>query len=485
MRLADADVLLGDGSLGWEERASLGLGDCVHLVEVTDYGPESRTAYVVDVPYEGAYLGELEDGTIVEFGPSEVVDVKRRTHSMGGVFDWLKKTFIPPNFDPQSRTLVPARQEVIPTQEERRGLLAPIKKFFKGFVPRGGASMFDVFSRKPQLPVEAGEQAAAPYIPPVSMFSTFDPDRPGPLTGFSDTAGAIAVPSVPGPLAPVIERVQEIFQPFQESPAPESFDAAKARQQDLFSGMFAAAPPVEAADIFRPFKKSEVISEKEAIRDFPVPKGYGVKDIKILRLPRRTEVFPTPEDVARGIIEFWDPIDDAFRDIQKTRGEPWFQEELVENKIAEIPLESLGNCSGWPDIMTEVAAFLNIPWQALREHAEISDMGSDEEEWEDVSQVYENIVYPAGEIITEGLNMIKPDYLPGYFSVAIDGDHGCMFVIKYVEEATDFDADAYRRHTDPDYDPAEQEAEPLSEEELEDVVRQAKKPKKKSKKRSK
>lgn len=451
MRLADADVLLGEGcALGWEERSSLSLGDCVHLVEVTERGPESRAAYVVDVPTGETYLGELEDGSLVEFGPAEVVDVHRGRHEMGGIFDWVKKTFLPPPpLPPESRALVPAApQPMIPSPEERKGLLAPIRKFFKGLKPPSGASMFEAFRPKSQLPVEAQESIPASYIPPASMFSTFDPSAPGPLSRFAEHAGTIAVPSVPGPLAPFVERAQEVFQPFQASPEPEPFEAAQARQQELWSGMFSEQAPVaEAADIFKPFDKSEVVSYKQAIRDFPVPKGYSHKDVKILRLPPREELFPEVEDVARGLLEFYDPIDKKLFDyIRDTRSEDWWKGTVEEDGISVLHLESLGNCGDWPDVLTEVAAFLNIPWMALRSLAEVAEDEEGSEEWEDVSLVYDNIVYPAADLIAKAANLLKPADLPGHFEVSWDEDHGCMLILNYVETAPGFDRRRYEEH---------------------------------------
>jgi hypothetical protein len=449
MRLADADVLtMGDGNIPpLEVRLDLQPGDRVGLYEEVRHpsmgaGLSPIEAIVLGSPEPGWFVGETEDGREITFHASNVADVQMGSPQMGGIFDWFKR-LAPPV---PGSSMIPSEPQQLPTlpakPEERKGLIAKLKEAFaapfeppsREMIQTEKKSMFDFF-KKPTtgLPEERAGGEVTRYEKKSSMFSFLSPEATGPLTKFADKAAAIALPDRPGPLAPYIERALAPFTTIMpKSPEPEPFEAKRARQMEMWSGMFEKEPEVKVSHskMFEMFPKSDIQPYEEVIPP-EVPKNLH-QSVKVLPMPRRQTLLPSLEEVARGFMGFYNPISELWDTIREARSNPAWQKYLAQYGYAKEPLESLGNCGGPPDIFMELASFMHIPWEEFRNRAEVEEH-DEEEEWVNDDLVWMEIVIPAIELITQALDMMRPEDIPGHFIMEKGDDHGCMLIITYVE----------------------------------------------------
>lgn len=455
MRLIDADVLdQGSGNIPpLEVRLDLQPGDRVGLYVEARHssmgaGYSPIEAIVLGSPEPGWFVGETEDGQEITFHAGNVADIQMGSPQMGGMLDWFKR-FAPPV---PGSSMIPAEPppSQLPSLPEQRGLIAKIKEAFVApFEPMSREmvqitekkSIFDFFKKKSGLPTERASSEVTRYEKKPSMFSFLDPESPKTLAPFFERASSIVLPDQAGPLAPYIEKALEPFVIIPKSPEPEPYEVQKARQKELWGGMFEKEVEGKPAlsKMFEMFPESEVKPYEEVVPE-KVRKQLH-RSVKVLPLPRRQELLPSLEDVARGFMGFYDPIDDLWNEIRKVRSAPSWQEYLEKYGLAREPLESLGNCGGPPDLMEELAYFLNIPWQEFRKRAEIENVGTDEEEWVNDELIWIEIIGPAVELMTQALEAMKPQDIPGRFLIEKDDDHGCMLMLSYVEGEESEDAE--------------------------------------------
>jgi hypothetical protein len=447
MRLADADVLAqGDGNIPpLEVRLDLQPGDHVGLYEEVRHasmgaGYSPIEAVVLGSPEPGWFLGETEDGREITFHAGNVADVMMASPQMGGIFDWFKSPPLPGSLIPANpQAFLPAPPP--PKPEERKGLIAQLKTLFSApfqAAPPSTSpkrSMFDIF-KKPEvkpgpsgLPAQKGAQAVVPHVKKPSMFSIFSKESKI-VIPFSKQVAALAVPKGPLPLAPYIKKFEEVFKVIPKSPEP----VPKAPgQTQLWAGLFEEAKEGEErsfSEIFKVFPKTEIQPYEEVIPP-GIPQRMHRK-LKVLPMPRRMTLFPTVEDVARGLMGFYNPIEELFDSIRHKRSGNEWQEYLAKHGFSKEQWEGLGNCGGPPDLFRELSAFMHIPWEEFRNRAVI-EMEGEQERWVNEAQIWIDIVFPSTELITAALELMKPADLPGRFVIEKEKEHGCQLLFTYIE----------------------------------------------------
>ena len=173
MRLADIDELCEvpqDGA-----REALRPGDLaglviVHSDEGWGDGFEPAEARILDVEGPGCYMGEFADGSRIRFNERNVAAVG---HSLGGVFDWVKKAFkgiVPPT---------PGMLPALPPEPKQSQLPAQVPPA----APRAVTPSFlDWFKPKPTLPAVRPEGGPAAPAKPKKP-GIFDWLKPKPYAG--------------------------------------------------------------------------------------------------------------------------------------------------------------------------------------------------------------------------------------------------------------------------------------------------------------
>lgn len=466
MRLIDADVMdQGSGNIPpLEVRLDLQPGDRVGLYQEVRHssmgaGYSPLEAIVLGSPEPGWFVGETEDGQEITFHAGNVADVQMGSPQMGGIFDWFKRLAppVPGAMIPAPPPPPPASQlPALPASpEQRRGLISQLKTFFaapfetptRALTPATPKkSIFDIFNKpevapgRPGLPAERAASEVTPYQKKGGMFAFLEPGGPKPLAPFFEKAASMVLPEKPGALAPYIEKALEPFVMVPKSPEPEPYEVQQARQKELWSGMF------EKSEKGKPFSKMFEMFPEAEIKPYEevVPAEVRRKlhrSVKVLPMPPRRELLPSLEDVARGLMGFYNPIEEFWDTVRESRENPKFQQYVQQYGFAKEPFESIGNCGGPPDIFEELSYFLNIPWEEFRKRAEIENVGTDDEEWVNDELVWLEIVSPGVELITQALDMMKPEDIPGHFVMEKDEDHGCMLIITYVEGEEKEDAE--------------------------------------------
>ncbi len=439
-------------------------------------GLEPFEAMVVDVPAPGVYVGELPDGQPVQFGERNVAWVGP---SMGGIFDWVKRAFRPEEPPPP----VPGPGlPAIPPKAPPPGLPAlppppsppsPLKEaFFKLFAPsrlpaappappppgavieaEPGAkpSIFDWFRPKravpPGPPALRPEGAPVPYVAPPSMFAPFAPAAPGILERIEEKDKAIVPAEAPG--LPI--QAPEIFRHIKPTPE-EDFEAKKARQQELWQNLFPEPEPgkdVPLEEMFKPFRPEELRPEPARPGAPPVAPEMlppvETESLKILTLPPRNELLPTTTDLARALVTRYEPIEELWDLIRRARQDPAFQRAVAKGMAGEGPgaryaFETLGMCDGNPNAFEAVAAFFQIPWGQVVARGQpvtkTDDEGNQYTSLTNLDRIYEEITFPAAELLFQAFEMIKPpDLSAGTFMLEWGGhaEHTCQLLVTYAE----------------------------------------------------
>ncbi len=443
MRFVDVDVLAehtGTQIPPLEVRLDLRPGDKVGLYEqVRDAslgaGYTPLEAIILGSPEPGWFVGETEDGREISFHAGNVADVEMGSPSMGGMFDWFQKIVPPmPGAVPKAPpSQLPAQ---VPEQTESRGLLSKLKSLLPSAPQAEGpkASIFDIFKKKPGLPAQRGPQAVVQAEKKESFFSILSP-KSKTVAPFARAFSDIAVPKGPNPLTPYIEKFKEVFKIIPKSPEPPPPPPTKEGQMTLWSGLFEEKKEGEErpfSEVFTMFRPEEVQPVQEVLPP-DLPKNLH-RDMKILPMPRRTTLFPSVEDVARGLMGLYNPIDELWDMLREARENPRWIKYKERYGFAKEKFESIGTCGGPPTVFQELSSLMHIPWEEFRKRAKIVDRG-ESEEWVDDDLVWEDIVFPATELMTEAFNLIKPPDLPGTFSFEreIHGDSFCMLVATYTE----------------------------------------------------
>jgi hypothetical protein len=371
-------------------------------------------------------------------------------------------------------------------KEETTGLPAPAKErggmtsFFAPGPPAAvrepsGRSIFDLFRPKAGPPAVVREERA-----PIS--AAFAPGAPQPLAPIIEPMTQAFKPGTPGPMetliAPLVAPMQEVFRPSAE----EVFEAHQARQMSLWTGLF----PDETetlGDLTQPFAPGETVPEEKVAEQY----GYDPDDVKILPLPPRDTLLPTPEDVARGWLtwmtpNFWDYLGNW-------RNDESFQEELrqrveygEEDEPVILNLESLGECSDAYSGTEGLALFFGIPWGEVLAIGDPDGLGigPEHDDW-DWDAIAEEIIWPISDIFTDAMDLITPPDIPGYFVLG-ECDCGMTYVINYAEQANpDMPVVFQRPYVKPEPETVEEEE--SEEEPEEEPEKPAPKPKKKAKKK--
>lgn len=457
MRFADADVMAeaeGSAIPPLEVRLDLRPGDCVGLYEEVRH-PSMGAGYaplevvVLGSPTPGWFIGATEDGQEVEFHAGNVADVLHGSPSMGGLFDWVKKLIPPSPGEMIQRPPVPPPMlpAPAPAPGERRGIIAQVKSFFAPLIPgraeseTPARSIFDVF-KKPSVPAGLPSQRASSEVAPIeerpSVISVFKPGQKT-VIPIIEQITAPAVYLAPGEkkIIPFVEALTAPATVFPESPAPEPFEVRELRQKELWTRIIEEAAP-EATSIekvVQVFAPEEIRPKAEVIPP-DLPRTLHRK-IKVLPLPRRAELLPSVDDLARGFATLYNPIGELWDVFRQARQSREWQENISKYGVAKEEFETLGTCGGQPTIYEEISSFFNIPWEELRNRAVIREDG-DYEEWVGTDRIWMDIIAPLVDRTTQAFNLMKPEDLPGEVVWERSDPHGphtepCVITLGYTE----------------------------------------------------
>lgn len=458
MIFADADVLALEGGAAappLEVRLGLQPGDKVglylekrHSSMGSGYAPIE--AIILGSTEPGWFIGETEDGREIEFHAGNIADIELGSPSMGGVFDWFrKKTPLPA---PGSVISLPAGPQAPGAPSyyqppgESQGMIERLKTFFTPSAPEGEKkSVFDYFKKEPP-------KSGLPAVKKPSMFAFL---RPGTkeVVPFSKAFSDIALPTGPTFLAPYLKKIEEVFKIIPASPPPGP------PQKELWEGMFEKPTEAEKAkekplsDMLKMFSPEQVQPEKEVVPP-SVPERLHRK-MKILPIPKHASLLPSVEDIARGFMGLYNPIEELWDMIRAFRSQPTWQESIEKYGFAKNKWETIGTCGGPPTIFEELSAFLHIPWEEFRKRAEIIDHGEEGEEWVEDDDIWLEIVFPATELMTEALELLKPPDLTGQLGFEREEHQTssgqpafCMLILTYTEgEEKEGTAEQYRQET--------------------------------------
>jgi len=446
-------------------------GDRVSIVGETDDGMIQALATVLGPTAPDWYAGRLDDGSDVEFRIDQVEEVLGgQGYELAGFMDWFKKK---PK-SPESRSLIPIEEVptlyVSPTgvakyeePPKKKGFLAPIRESVKELFTQQpeGQTLWEKLKSGFASIVPAAPTTPAPYVKPPSLFAQFMPPETS-LAPVVEKITSLMPPPGPTPLAPYVEKAAELFQHVEPSAAPVPYEEKVAKQQELFKGMFEESKPEEdLSKMFEAFpegekkKKKKQVEAPEDIRAFPknqvvtpetvdVPETvyeHGREDmaIKPLPMPERgpRKVFPDVMDIARGLVGFYNQGRELFPrkffEAMKEESEAFRAEGDRNEPILKIPFETIGLHDGHPDPFEGMSIFLQIPWEEFRKRAVVEDMGDGNEEWVDVNDITEEIMYPAMDLINQAFRAIKPEDVPGEFMVEYSDDCGCLHIY-YVDQ---------------------------------------------------
>lgn len=442
MIFADADVLALEGGAAVppiEVRLGLQPGDKVGLYQEMRHpsmgsGFSPIEAIILGSTEPGWFVGETEDGHQIHFHAGNIADVELGSPSMGGVLDWFRKKTPAPLPLPGSvislpGTPQPAGSPSYQPPGESKGLIERIKTFF---TPSEGEkkSVFEYFKKE-------APKSGLPAVKKPSMFAFLEPGKKA-VVPFSKTFSDIALPKGPTFLAPYLKKIEEVFKIIPASPPPGP------PIQPLWEGMFEKPTEAEKAkekpisEIFKMFTPDQIQPAKEVMPP-SVPQRMH-RSMKILPMPRHTSLFPSVEDIARGFMGLYNPIEELWDMIRAASSKPIWKDYIKKYGFAKERWETIGTCGGPPTIFEELSALLHIPWDEFRKRAEIVDNGDEGEEWVGDDDIWMEIVFPATELMSEALELIKPPDLVGHFGFERE-DHRlasgeltfCMLVMTYTE----------------------------------------------------
>lgn len=429
----------------------------------------------------GRYLGFLPDGAPVRFRASNVLGfVDPRSPEISGIFDWLRKIRPPvPGMPPPAEEAppppglpAPAPLKLpapapppagppAPAEPPRRTFVEAFRGLFRprpaepGLIPAVPAperrSIFEAFRRRepepetmlPTVRVPAGPPMPAPPKP-AGLFAPLAPEIPGVLERIRPKGFEVLAPGAPGVTA-LIPAPPKSFELFRQEPETEAQEAErKAKQLELWQTLVPTEvePEPTVAQMFTPFAPTEVVPEAAAVPP-ELPPGMP-RGPKVLPLPARWTLLPTAEDVARGLLTLYQPIEELWNLVRDMRSDPAFQADVARSartgEPAKTQIDTLGVCGGRPDIWEETASFFHIPWEEIRKRMGVRRFMYQGEEVEAMTpkeSIFEEILYPLKVIVQDAFRLIKPPDLPGEFvaDLGMHADRVCQFIISYVEGA--------------------------------------------------
>lgn len=360
---------------------------------------------------------------------------------LGGLFDWLFK-----RKTPGLVPVKPAYPAPVPKgsvfdilrrrREEQTGLPAPLPPPLPPPAPppEPKKSMFEIFAPKPKEP------------PKETMFSIYAPPAPGAVVPVQPTMFDIFAPGQKGALTQYAEKS---FEMFRQEPEPEpagTFEAAQAKQAELWENLFPEDPKSQAS-MFEAFRADEVADPDELRKSYKNP---CFNQLAVLPLPPKTTLLPDPEDVARGFLtlygdDVWDNILDMIHGRDYTI-ELWeYARGAATGELDEYEYAPFLNidtictytmCSVPEDVALCLYFGIPLEWigEIIREHGGQPDYEQwDIEEYEIVS---EYIVQDLLQVFEDAMEIIKPPFLPGqvFLHYNDNPDYECDWWIVYWDQ---------------------------------------------------
>lgn len=430
-------------------RMNLGRGDSVLLeIPIQDgewgMGSETHEAHVLGCEAPGRYIGELEDGSQVGFDADHVVDIRDDSPSLSGLF--RKKRSVP-----QAPALPPS---------EERGVI---------YVGPTGVARFEDPPKKPGLVKSIVNAVKKAWSGPPTVREKATPikfeEGETFLTPLSKKAGAVFERDVPGVLAPYVEEAEQVFAPIQPSPVP----AQEAGEMEVWTDII---KPEEPVDVFEKVKPTGTrftpFGAEESVQRQTIPvellkeiRAWG-RDVEVLKLPPRpvNQLFPKVEDVARGLLSFYE---DLPRLIRETVLDPKWRTRVEADDYALDGWHTLGFYDGPPSPVQAIAAFLQIPWEIIEaEVLEELEPEIDPSTGETIVEFGEGdtsdiFIQEASELIIDAYNLLLPKDVPGRFIMKGDaGVYSYDFSVYFAEGHFCEDAAHFIYDPNEDFDWADQ-----------------------------
>jgi hypothetical protein len=128
--------------------------------------------------------------------------------------------------------------------------------------------------------------------------------------------------------------------------------------------------------------------------------------------------FPDVQQMAEHISGLIN-LDRVFMELGESRSTEGYQERLADAAFRGIPLYTPISIIDNKNFYTDFSEFYGIPWQLVEQVRSPEDFKRE-------------FLAPLGAILTEAFEMVKPEYLPGFFTVDYNSQDG-KYWLYYVE----------------------------------------------------
>lgn len=128
--------------------------------------------------------------------------------------------------------------------------------------------------------------------------------------------------------------------------------------------------------------------------------------------------FPDVQQMAEHISGLIN-LDRVFMELGESRSTDGYQERLADAAFRGIPLYTPISIIDNKNFYTDFSEFYGIPWQLVEQVRSPEDFKRE-------------FLAPLGAILTEAFEMVKPEYLPGFFTVDYNSQDG-KYWLYYVE----------------------------------------------------
>lgn len=289
----------------------------------------------------------------------------------------------------------------------RKENVARMGGLFDFLDPSKEGSIFDAFGKKPEKPRKE-QRPDLPALP--APKGSFLPALPEERRG-----GALI------PKETIKEKLLSIFEAFgpaeeaRHETAPLIPEAIRETPQEMTSesgtmweAMFAPTPEEQ-----RPIFEAVPVRQDRPKYRFVSP--------QITKIPYGAEKeweFPTLAQMAENLKSKID-LSTVFEELIGNRMTSGYMELLAEAAFRGIPLYTPITVIDDKNFYTDFAEFYGIPWSVME------SAGTKEE-------LLANLLRPLGHLLTETFELIKPDMLPGFFTVDYNGQDGKYWLF-YVE----------------------------------------------------
>lgn len=285
-------------------------------------------------------------------------------------------------------------------QKEEKGLI-PLPP------PGPAPSFFEVFKPKPQYPAPLEPPPAAPPEPPrggiLRMFEAFAPAPVRP------EAGLPAIPEEPPPTEPVVWE--------------EMFGAPSLPEEPPITTMF--IPPTAEQQLPVP-----VPTPPSA----PIPRPGEWPRHTFIRIPKLPGVVgqwtpPSPQELAEHLKTIF-LLDAIFPEVSAVRSTPDWGQKLIEHTSRGQPMAHRIDPVVYQNLYTDFAKLFNIPWEVVEGY--IGHARTKGELAKATEVFMEDQVMPLIDRLVEAFEILKPQDLPGWFSVDYDHEKGTWYLY-YIE----------------------------------------------------